>query len=101
MSSPVALTTTFVPPAVCSFSPSSLYVWDNFGILELFPDRVQAGNIAEPVCFPSGYVSSSYFSPAPSICPVGFTIACQGVNGPETTATCCYRYGHLSAVTVY
>jgi len=79
----VPLTTVFTPPASCS--PTSFHEGD----LAIYPDRNQVAGAVRAECFPSGFQAASPFSPAPSSCPVGYTVACQTTLGEVTTAVCC------------
>lgn len=92
--SAIPLTTIFTPPASCS--PTSV-IWGLTGFNStLYLDREQYSVETKTDCFPSGYSTGSFFSPAPSICPVGYTIACQSVDGSETAAVCCTRFVSLT-----
>lgn len=91
LSSPILLTTTFVPDAACL---SDVYKY--------FPVESNAGESGEyflhlgppdaTKCLPSGWASTSqYFSPG--VCPSGYSQACWATSSAgtdiETLATCC------------
>ena len=86
--SPIPLTTVFTPPASCA--PTSFV--SSVGYLAVYPDSVQFQGSTRKECFPSGYQGTSAFSPAPSLCPVGYSVACQTTIGEETSAICCLRF---------
>ena len=85
---PLPLTTVFTPPASCS-SASFVYL---AGVIFVYPDySQQPGGSGRAGCFPSGFQIASPFSPAPSLCPVGYEVACKTTSGEVTSAVCCLR----------
>lgn len=80
----MALTTAFKPASTCL---SDIYSTSDgpFNYLSLGPpQQPHAAN----QCFPSSWeATSQHFSPG--ICPSGYSVACQNINGAETQATCC------------
>jgi hypothetical protein len=83
--SPVALTTTFVPPSSCL---TDIYLYTTFYGWHFYSLGPPDTN-----CFPSGWIpaTTAYFSPG--VCPKGYDIACLTYNSistlTETIATCC------------
>ncbi|KAE8370384.1 hypothetical protein BDV27DRAFT_152263 [Aspergillus caelatus] len=80
---PIPLTTTFKPPNSCFnelwWYSTSGTIWMNLG-----PTDTSG-------CLPSGWATSSYFSPG--ICPSGYGVATTGLvdwgTSTESVATCC------------
>ncbi|CAG8224675.1 unnamed protein product [Penicillium salamii] len=96
---PLALTTTFSPPASCTT--------DTWYVEYLSGSYYFTTSIADPLegwffsqgpsdwssCFPSGYKTTTDFYYSPGVCPSGYSIASAttlsiGTNA-ETRATCC------------
>jgi hypothetical protein len=83
----IPLTTLFTPPASCATS----FVFNEVNI-NVYPNSAELLGSTLLECFPSGYQATSAFSPAPSLCPVGYHVACQTTIGEQTSAICCLRF---------
>ncbi|KAI9926515.1 hypothetical protein MW887_004283 [Aspergillus wentii] len=79
----IPLTTTFTPPSSCL---NDLWLVGKSG-----SGWMNLGPTSTSECLPSGWATSSYFSPG--ICPSGYVIASSGVvyagTVTESAATCC------------
>lgn len=76
----MALTTTFQPASSC--------ISDIYSTTTGFLNYLSLGPPDSPECFPSGWEPTSQFF-SPGICPSGYAVACQNINGGETQGICC------------
>ncbi|KAJ5351655.1 hypothetical protein N7452_000629 [Penicillium brevicompactum] len=99
ITSPLALTTTFSPPAACTtetwiveYLTGSYYFTTS--VMEPGADWFfSQGPIDWSSCFPSGYQVTTDFYYSPGICPSGYSIASATIvslgTNTETRAACC------------
>jgi hypothetical protein len=96
------MTSVFTPPAPCS----TYWTYEPFSYNKVYPSGLLMQNCENVVssCFPSGFANSGRQTAtriySPGYCPMGYTSADIAIDGPVTTAICCYSYDILNPLKI-